>query len=127
LENQIDFIQDKSIRRAIDGLRCFPLNENFYQDIQIKGINADSAFLKKSKYQVKGSKWFKNSASLESSFLWLIRIGVLRREVDGQGLTSRVRLTPLGRLIIEQDPTLPSQKIFFLEKMVIWFRIKLPF
>jgi hypothetical protein len=33
----------------------------------------------------------------EDLLIWLIQLGVLRREVDGQGLTERVRLTPLGR------------------------------
>jgi hypothetical protein len=37
----------------------------------------------------------------EAHFRWLIRLGVLRREVDGQGLTERVRLTPMGRRILE--------------------------
>ena len=36
----------------------------------------------------------------EAHFNWLIRLGVLRREVDGQGLTERVRLTPLGRQVL---------------------------
>jgi len=36
----------------------------------------------------------------EDHFIWLIRLGVLRREVDGQGLTERVRLTPLGREVL---------------------------
>ncbi len=38
----------------------------------------------------------------ETHFIWLIRLGVLRREVDGQGLTERVRLTPLGRSVISR-------------------------
>jgi hypothetical protein len=38
----------------------------------------------------------------EDHFNWLIRLGVLRREVDGQGLTERVRLTPLGRIVIDR-------------------------
>ena len=38
----------------------------------------------------------------ERSLLWLIQVGLLRREVDGQGLTNSFRLTPLGRLITEQ-------------------------
>lgn len=37
----------------------------------------------------------------EAHFRWLIRLGVLRREVDGQGLTERVRLTPMGRRLLE--------------------------
>nr|WP_315858738.1 Npun_F0494 family protein [Cyanobium sp. CH-040] len=38
----------------------------------------------------------------EAHFIWLIRLGVLRREVDGQGLTERVRLTPMGRRLLAQ-------------------------
>lgn len=38
----------------------------------------------------------------ENALLWLIQVGVLRREVDGQGLTDSFRLTPLGRQLIEQ-------------------------
>ncbi|MGB8701580.1 MAG: Npun_F0494 family protein [Thermosynechococcaceae cyanobacterium] len=38
----------------------------------------------------------------ERSLLWLIQVGILRREVDGQGLTDSFRLTPLGRLIAQQ-------------------------
>ncbi len=36
----------------------------------------------------------------EEYFNRMINLGILRREVDGQGLTSRVRLTPLGRQAI---------------------------
>jgi hypothetical protein len=39
---------------------------------------------------------------VERSLLWLIQVGLLRREVDGQGLTDSFRLTPLGRLLMEQ-------------------------
>jgi hypothetical protein len=38
----------------------------------------------------------------ESELLWLIQVGMLRREVDGQGLTDSFRLTPLGRILLEQ-------------------------
>jgi hypothetical protein len=33
--------------------------------------------------------------------VWLIQVGMLRREVDGQGLTDSFRLTPLGGQIAE--------------------------
>ncbi len=36
---------------------------------------------------------------------WLIAVGVLRREVDGQGLTDRFRLTPLGRQLLSEWQT----------------------
>jgi len=38
----------------------------------------------------------------ENALLWLIQVGVLRREVDGQGLTDSFRLTPLGRQLMDQ-------------------------
>jgi hypothetical protein len=45
-----------------------------------------------------------SSERTEDHFLWLIRLGVLRREVDGQGLTERVRLTPMGRQLLRRWP-----------------------
>lgn len=38
----------------------------------------------------------------EGCLLWLIQTGVLRREVDGQGITDSFRLTPLGRHLVER-------------------------
>lgn len=38
----------------------------------------------------------------ENDFQWLIQTGVLRREVDGQGITDSFRLTPLGRHLVEK-------------------------
>ena len=39
---------------------------------------------------------------VENQLLWLIQVGALRREVDGQGITDRFRLTPLGHLLVQQ-------------------------
>ncbi|MBE9166610.1 hypothetical protein IQ238_03355 [Pleurocapsales cyanobacterium LEGE 06147] len=36
----------------------------------------------------------------EAELIWLIDVGLLRREVDGQGITDSFRLTPLGKQII---------------------------
>lgn len=38
----------------------------------------------------------------DNALVWLIQVGVLRREVDGQGITDSFRLTPLGRQLVEQ-------------------------
>jgi hypothetical protein len=40
--------------------------------------------------------------SADGEMLWLIQVGLLRREVDGQGLTDSFRLTPLGRQLVSQ-------------------------
>lgn len=49
---------------------------------------------------------------IENCLLWLIQVGVLRREVDGQGITDSFRLTPLGRQLVEkwrdQNSSLPT-------------------
>ncbi|GBF82036.1 hypothetical protein AsFPU1_3460 [Aphanothece sacrum FPU1] len=39
---------------------------------------------------------------VEKELLWLISVGILRREVDGQGITDSFRLTPLGRQLTAQ-------------------------
>ncbi|BFM41003.1 Npun_F0494 family protein [Synechocystis sp. LKSZ1] len=39
---------------------------------------------------------------VEREFMWLIQVGLLRREVDGQGITDQFRLTPLGKQIQSQ-------------------------
>lgn len=43
---------------------------------------------------------------VESELRWLIQVGLLRREVDGQGITDSFRLTPLGKLLIQPWETL---------------------
>ena len=50
---------------------------------------------------------------IEAHFIWLIRLGVLRLEVDGQGLTERVRLTPFGRQLLLQLPEKLPKASFF--------------
>ena len=50
-------------------------------------------------------QWTKRELSesaVENALLWLIQVGVLRREVDGQGITDSFRLTPLGRQLVEK-------------------------
>lgn len=48
-----------------------------------------------------------SEVAVEDLMMWLIQVGLLRREVDGQGLTDSFRLTPLGRQVLaqwEKDP-----------------------
>lgn len=59
---------------------------------------------------------------------WLIQVGLLRREVDGQGLTDSFRLTPLGRQLVETweshggigSPTWGDRLLNILTR---WFRV----
>ena len=45
---------------------------------------------------------FLSERRVEIDLTWLIQVGLLRREVDGQGITDSFRLTPLGKYLVEQ-------------------------
>lgn len=63
----------------------------------------------------------------DNELVWLIQVGVLRREVDGQGITDSFRLTPLGRQLVEQSSTKPWRQPTFLdifyEVVTRWLRL----
>jgi len=46
----------------------------------------------------------------ESELVWLIQVGLLRREVDGQGLTDSFRVTPLGGQLAQQWQSLAEHR-----------------
>tara|TARA_Y100001968_G_C19265471_1_gene671448 strand:+ start:570 stop:944 length:375 start_codon:yes stop_codon:yes gene_type:complete len=117
----------KSIKRARKTIKCLGFNLKFYKDIQEEGLNAGEVFSERKKYLTKASSTLNKPNKIEDDFLWLITIGILRREVDGQGLTSRVRLTPLGRQVIEECPQLADQKPNAFEKVTQFFFRKMQF
>ena len=51
-----------------------------------------------------------SSLYIENQFLKLIKIRVLGREIDGQGLTSKVCITPKGRQVLENHANLFTKK-----------------
>ncbi len=112
----MELIDKTILDRTQKAFKCLPLNCEFYKEVQSIGLTAEKVFEMKSKYLTKGFIWFRSHENIESAFIWLIRIGILRREVDGQGLTAKVRLTPLGRQIIKQHPELPNQKATLFER-----------
>lgn len=63
----------------------------------------------------------------ESALLWLIQVGVLRREVDGQGITDSFRLTPLGRQLVEKYQRVslpnPSWLDYIYNALNRWLRV----
>ncbi|MBW4466559.1 MAG: hypothetical protein KME07_14135 [Pegethrix bostrychoides GSE-TBD4-15B] len=63
----------------------------------------------------------------EKQLLWLMEVGLLRREVDGQGLTNSFRLTPLGHELVvrwREDclpaPALADRFYNFLNRWLRW-------
>ena len=123
----MELIDKRIKRRAYQAFRCFPLNSRFYLDVQFEGLSSDAVFLRRAEYCVERTSWFGSCNELEQAFRWLIKVGVLRREVDGQGLTSRVRLTPLGRQMLEMYPKMPFGKAGRLETVKHWVCRNWPF
>ncbi len=99
----------KTIIRAERAIRCAPFRLKLFVSMSQQSVPlfeiAQRAGLQ-NQYTYKPL----SEIHVESEFLWLIQVGVLRREVDGQGLTDSFRVTPLGRLFIEQwqDEQLPE-------------------
>jgi len=60
----------------------------------------------------------------EDDLMWLIRVGVLRREVDGQGITDRFRLTPMGQSLIRNLDRTPE---YPWESGLDWLMRRLPY
>ena len=105
-------------KRALIAFKCLPFNYRFYEEVKFNGLNAKLVFREKNLYIKSNIYSAKSVNSIETDFEWLIILGILRREVDGQGLTSKVRLTPLGRQIIEINPNLLEIKPSFIEKIM---------
>lgn len=90
-----------SVIRAEKALMSCPftlklLSDMSRQGVALKAIAAAEGI--KNGYLIQSA----NLKTVENSLLWLIDVGVLRREVDGQGITDSFRLTPLGYEIWEK-------------------------
>jgi hypothetical protein len=90
--------EQRAILRAKRSLTCLPFRKVFYEEIDRVSISAEELCGRKNWEKFVFAQFGPERA--EKHFQWMIKLGILRREVDGQGLTSRVRLTPLGRKVI---------------------------
>ena len=97
-------------------MRCMPFSEALYRTLQHSGLDAESMWNNREQFS-RGQRWPASPEALEDDLRWLITVGVLRREVDGQGLTSRFRLTPLGRQLLDEQPDQLDQTIPIGERL----------
>tara|TARA_Y100001968_G_C19058334_1_gene572519 strand:+ start:257 stop:631 length:375 start_codon:yes stop_codon:yes gene_type:complete len=118
-------IDQKIFRRAKKGIRNCPFNFFLFQSLLEDSLSAQNVLLNKSKYLNKEFMFINSSSFIENEFLKLIKIGVLRREVDGQGLTSRVRITPIGRQVLENSKGLFNQKTTSIKKLITCLKYQL--
>ena len=109
----------------MNGIKSCPFNLFLFQSLQKRSLSAQNVFENKSKYLNQEFMFINSSLFIENEFLKLIKIGVLRREVDGQGLTSKVRVTPIGRQVIESGADLFTKKISPIKKFITWLKYQI--
>ena len=118
-------IDKKIINRSRKAIESSPFNFLFYKNLQVNSLSAQVVLDGKSNFIKKEFEFINNSTFIENEFLILIKTGVLRREVDGQGLTSKVRITPIGREVLENSPNLFQKKQTFIRKILICLKYQL--
>ncbi len=98
--------------RARRAWRCSPFRWLLFKDLQERGVPLAQIWGKRG-YQAGYTVRPLSEDQADQELMWLIQVGVLRREVDGQGITDSYRLAPLGRQLLEQlDPDASSQPSF---------------
>lgn len=112
---------DKTIARAQRALICSPFQVNLFEamrsgSVPIKAIAAAG---------IDNNYTYRPLSELaaENYLLWLIQVGVLRREVDGQGITDSFRLTPLGSKLIAQQWRNPTWRDRLSNALNRWLRL----
>ena len=98
-----------TIERAILALICSPFKVHLFMVMYNQSIPS-SALIGENGYQQGYTQGNLSDLTCQNNLSWLIDVGLLRREVDGQGITDSYRLTPLGRQAIAEfaDKELPQ-------------------
>ena len=100
-------VSTRALKRARQAMRCLPFRRAFYNELEHEALSSTQLSNRKSWMSI--SRKPLHRSKTEDDLIWLIQVGVLRREVDGQGLTERVRLTPMGRdLLDDWDGAIPT-------------------
>ncbi|MDY6940369.1 MAG: hypothetical protein SWY16_22280 [Cyanobacteriota bacterium] len=90
-----------TLERARRAMRCAPFRLEWYATVKTNGVFL-GAIAGESGVERQYTRSPLPELVAENHLLWLIDVGVLRREVDGQGITDSFRLTPLGRQLTAQ-------------------------
>ncbi len=91
----------KTVRRAKIALSCSPFRLKLFQQMRNQSVPIQQ-IAEETGIKLGYVKEALSESRIEDKLVWLINVGLLRREVDGQGLTDSFRLTPLGREIVAE-------------------------
>ncbi|MDJ0555217.1 MAG: hypothetical protein QNJ68_12400 [Microcoleaceae cyanobacterium MO_207.B10] len=91
----------RTVERADRAIRCSPFSLDLFTRMRSESVRLKSIVFEAGLT----NRYTRSSLSelaAENYLLWLIQVGILRREVDGQGITDGFRLTPLGHRLVER-------------------------
>jgi hypothetical protein len=91
----------KTMARAERAVRCAPFQLSLFATMRYQGVGLGT-IAGAAGVQQGYTRRAIAELMVEDELVWLIQVGMLRREVDGQGLTDSFRLTPLGRQLVER-------------------------
>jgi hypothetical protein len=115
-----------TVERAERSLVCSPFNICLFEAMRHQSVSLGAIALEngvKSGYTQRPL----SELACDNALGWLIQVGVLRREVDGQGITDGYRLTPLGHQLVAQyqgkNWPVPSWSDRLYDIVIRWFRL----
>ncbi|UKO96721.1 Npun_F0494 family protein [Nostoc sp. UHCC 0870] len=115
-----------SFKRAEKSLICSPFKIKLFETMRRQSV-ALGAIASENGVKHGYTKQPLSELSCDNDLGWLIEVGILRREVDGQGITDGFRLTPLGHQLIEkyqgQNLPAPSWRDRLYNAVIRWFRL----
>ncbi|NHC37683.1 Npun_F0494 family protein [Scytonema millei] len=95
------FYPNRTLERARRALICSSFNLHLFQAMIAQSVPV-MAIAGNSGMEKGYSQRPLTELAVDNELFWLIQVGILRREVDGQGITDSFRLTPLGRQLVER-------------------------
>lgn len=116
--------------RAERAMRCSPFGLHLFTAMRSASISLQ-AIAGEEGVRNQYTRYRLSELAAETALLWLIQVGMLRREVDGQGITDSFRLTPLGRQLVEKGQSqgitwfTPSWGDRIYNALARWFRLPL--
>jgi hypothetical protein len=100
----------RTLSRADRAVRCAPFRLKFYDAIVFNSVSLKT-LAGSSGVRYGYTRHAIGEIRAEDELMWLIQVGLLRREVDGQGLTDSFRITPLGRQLLDQWHNVGEQEL----------------
>jgi hypothetical protein len=118
---------NKTLKRAERALSCTLFKLSLFVAMRKNSVPLSDIALSTG-VEKRYTQKFLSEQKAEADLMWLITVGILRREVDGQGITDSFRLTPLGRKVIvkwESEGKEVSQALWWdriINYLTGWFR-----